>query len=208
VTFLQNHDQVGNRALGERLTTLARPGALRAAMALLLLCPQIPLLFMGEEVGAGEPFLFFTDFHGELAEAVREGRRREFAKSPGFGDAAARAAIPDPNAIGSFLQSRWTGQEADAAAWRALVGDLLRLRRTWIVPFLRGARALGAAAVGEAAVLARWRLANNAVLTLASNFAQADVAADLPACVPLFGLAAAPGVVPADTTLAWMEVAP
>ena len=91
VAFLQNHDQVGNRAFGERLTTLADPRALRAAAALVLLAPQIPLIFMGEEAGARDPFLYFTDHHAELANAVREGRRAEFAKFPAFAAPAARA---------------------------------------------------------------------------------------------------------------------
>ena len=79
VAFLQNHDQVGNRAFGERLRTLANEDAVRAATALLLLAPSIPLLFMGEEDGSTQPFQFFTDYRGALADAVREGRRREFA---------------------------------------------------------------------------------------------------------------------------------
>src|ERR1051325_7054552 len=79
VLFLQNHDQIGNRAFGDRLAAIARPEALEAAIALQLLCPQIPLIFMGEEIASPTPFQFFTDHHGELADAVREGRRREFA---------------------------------------------------------------------------------------------------------------------------------
>ncbi|MDB5974665.1 MAG: malto-oligosyltrehalose trehalohydrolase, partial [Nevskia sp.] len=105
VLFLQNHDQVGNRALGERLSLLTRPQALRAAIALQLLSPQTPLLFMGEEWGADEPFLFFTDFHEELADAVREGRRKEFAAFPAFAEPQQRAAIPDPNAESTFRRS-------------------------------------------------------------------------------------------------------
>ena len=84
VLFLQNHDQIGNRAFGERLTTLVDPRALEAAIALVLLCPQIPLMFMGEEFASRTPFLFFTDHHGELADAVRNGRRNEFARFPAF----------------------------------------------------------------------------------------------------------------------------
>jgi maltooligosyltrehalose trehalohydrolase len=106
VNFLQNHDQVGNRALGERLTCLVSTERLRAAMGLLLLSPQIPMLFMGEEDGSTSPFLFFTDFHDDLADAVREGRRREFAKFPAFADPKARQAIPDPNARATFEASR------------------------------------------------------------------------------------------------------
>jgi maltooligosyltrehalose trehalohydrolase len=205
VAFLQNHDQVGNRAMGERLSRLARPHALRAAMALLLLCPQIPLLFMGEEAGAEDPFLFFTDFHGELADAVRQGRRREFASHPSFDSEDARASIPDPNAVESFAKSQWKSGP-DAAIWRALIGELLGLRRKWIVPYLRGAGSIAADAVGEAAVVAAWRLANGAILTLAANFGQTDINTKLPAAAPFFGAAAARGILPAETTLAWIEV--
>ena len=105
VLFLQNHDQVGNRALGERLVRLADARALRVAVGLQLLCPQIPLLFMGEEVGARTPFLFFTDHRDELADAVREGRRGEFAHFAAFSDPAQRARIPDPNAASTFESS-------------------------------------------------------------------------------------------------------
>jgi maltooligosyltrehalose trehalohydrolase len=105
VLFLQNHDQVGNRALGERLLSLGDPQALRAAIALLLLSPMIPLLFMGEEWGSQQPFLFFTDHKPELAEAVRDGRRNEFADFPQFNDPASLARIPDPNALETFIRS-------------------------------------------------------------------------------------------------------
>src|SRR5690606_38208001 len=106
VAFLQNHDQIGNRALGERLSTLAEPRALRALATMLLLAPQVPLLFMGEEWGAREPFLFFCDLGAELRDAVRDGRRREFAAFPAFADPAARARIPDPTAASTFAASR------------------------------------------------------------------------------------------------------
>ncbi|MGI9027189.1 MAG: malto-oligosyltrehalose trehalohydrolase, partial [Burkholderiaceae bacterium] len=103
VLFLQNHDQIGNRAFGQRLTTLADPAALWAASALVLLSPQIPLLFMGEEWGATEPFLYFTSYPDEeLAAAVRDGRRNEFANARGFSDPASRYRIPDPNAPATF----------------------------------------------------------------------------------------------------------
>src|SRR3954451_14226581 len=106
VLFLQNHDQIGNRAFGERMVTLADPQALEAAIALQLLCPQIPLIFMGEENASPSPFQFFTDHHGELADAVREGRRKEFASFAAFSDPARRAQIPDPNAAETFERSR------------------------------------------------------------------------------------------------------
>jgi malto-oligosyltrehalose trehalohydrolase len=102
VNFLQNHDQIGNRAFGERLTRLAPPAALAAAAAILLLAPGVPLLFMGEELGAITPFLFFCDFADALADSVRDGRRREFARLPGFASEEARQRIPDPLAVETF----------------------------------------------------------------------------------------------------------
>ncbi|QNE33374.1 malto-oligosyltrehalose trehalohydrolase [Sphingomonas sp. NBWT7] len=166
VSFLQNHDQIGNRALGERLTRLTDPAKLRAATALLLLSPQIPLLFMGEEDGSETPFLFFTDFHDDLADAVREGRRREFAKFPAFADEKARETIPDPNDLATFDRSRPL-PGADAESWRALYRDLLAIRRDRIVPHLGDVRAIGAQATGDASVVARWRLGNGACLGIA-----------------------------------------
>jgi maltooligosyltrehalose trehalohydrolase len=203
VNFLQNHDQVGNRAFGERLTRLADTRALKAAMALLLLCPQIPMLFMGEEVGAREPFLFFTDFHGELAAAVRDGRRSEFGRLPGFGDPNERDAIPDPNAVGAYEASRWTDGAPDAADWRAFISEHLAVRRADLMPRLRGASSLGARAVGEKAVVARWRLADGATLTIGANLAAEPVAAALPDAAPLVG---SPGaLLDGFTTLAWIS---
>lgn len=168
ISFLQNHDQVGNRALGERLTQLVDPPRLRAATALLLLSPQVPLLFMGDEFGARSPFLFFTDFHDELADAVREGRRREFVRFEAFSDEAARACIPDPNAETTFAASRPVPPE-DAAEWEALYRALLSVRSQVIMPRLAGAWALGASVLGEGAVRARWCLGDRSMLTIAVN---------------------------------------
>ena len=206
VSFLQNHDQVGNRATGERLIDLAHPQALRAATALMLLCPQIPLLFMGEEVGSRSPFLFFTDFHDELADAVREGRRKEFAKFPEFSDPERRKRIPDPNAPDTFERSRPRPGE-DADGWRRFYADLLELRRTHVVPGLDGARSTGAEVLGEKAVLARWSLGDGAALTLAVNLADAAVPLSRrPAGEPFYGA----GSVSADrldayALVAWLE---
>jgi maltooligosyltrehalose trehalohydrolase len=171
VLFLQNHDQIGNRAFGERLTVLARPDALEAAIALQLLCPQIPLVFMGEDQASLSRFLFFTDHGPALAKAVREGRRREFARFAQFSDPQQLTRIPDPNARETFEQSRCTPHPADAEKRASLYRHLLALRRAEVVPRLDGARALDANAVGAAAVLARWRMGDGTILTLASNFA-------------------------------------
>jgi maltooligosyltrehalose trehalohydrolase len=175
VSFLQNHDQIGNRALGERLTLLTSKAKLRAATVLLLLGPQIPLIFMGDAVGSETPFLFFTDFHDDLADAVREGRRKEFAKFAAFSDPAARERIPDPNAEATFGASR-AQPGPDADEWRTLYRRLLAIRHAEIVPHLAGARAIGAEAIGEVAVVARWRLADDRVLTIAINLGDTAVA--------------------------------
>jgi malto-oligosyltrehalose trehalohydrolase len=169
VLFLQNHDQIGNRAFGERLTTLADPAALEAAIALLMLAPQIPMLFMGEETASRTPFLFFTDHGAELADAVRDGRRDEFARFPAFADPAMRERIPDPNAAKTFEASIPHPDQTLGREREALYRHLLRLRRTEIVPRLDGARSLGAHAVGARSVVARWRLGDGAVLTIACN---------------------------------------
>ena len=177
VLFLQNHDQIGNRALGDRLTMLADPEALKAAVALQLLAPNIPLLFMGEERMSRAPFQFFTDFHGELATAVREGRRKEFAGFARFSG----ADIPDPNAPETFERSR-VPNIGDDSFYRTL----LKLRHEAIVPRLAGTRTIEAKAIADAAVAARWRLGDGAVLTLAANFADDPCAIDPPAGRCLF----------------------
>ena len=178
VLFLQNHDQIGNRAFGERLTTLARPAALRAAMALLLLSPQIPLMFMGEPVGATEPFRYFTDYSDEnLAEAVREGRRGEFVAFAAFEDPKRRAEIPDPNDARTFEESIPTtiGDDelsANRRRWLAWTRSLLAVRHADIIPRLAGCRADRARVLASHAVEARWRLGDNSLLTVAINLAE------------------------------------
>jgi maltooligosyltrehalose trehalohydrolase len=173
VLFLQNHDQVGNRAFGERLTVLANPAALAAATLLMLLSPQIPLLFMGEEWGETKPFLFFTDHHGELAEMVREGRRREFTAFADFADSATRERIPDPNDPGTFLASVPTNEPRRTQAQqvtRVFYAGLIALRSSHIIPHLPGTQAIQAETLGASGVRAVWRLGNGAELTIAANF--------------------------------------
>jgi maltooligosyltrehalose trehalohydrolase len=174
VSFLQNHDQIGNRAFGERLTTIADPRALKAAIALQLLSPQIPLIFMGEETASQTPFFFFTDHHGALADAVREGRRREFAKFPDFVDPARREEIPDPNDVGTFERSVPHPADEGGKARSDLYCRLLGLRATEIVPRLLGSRSAGASAVGPAAVIARWEMGDGTLLVLACNLGERE----------------------------------
>jgi malto-oligosyltrehalose trehalohydrolase len=180
VFFLQNHDQIGNRPLGERLAVQLDVEALEAAVALQLLCPQIPLIFMGEEGASRSPFLYFTDHSGELADAVREGRRREFAGFKGFAAGEGDELIPDPNAGETFQRSHPVDDAGHGVKRRAFYRRLLALRSELLTPRLDGARAVGAVAVGPAAVVARWRLADGSVLTLASNLSCAPCTVDRP----------------------------
>jgi maltooligosyltrehalose trehalohydrolase len=204
ITFLQNHDQIGNRAFGERLTTLADPAALKAAIALMLLCPQIPLLFMGEEAGACKPFFYFTDYHGELAEAVRLGRHEEFADSPKYRDTATQLRPPDPNTPASYTRSRPDFVNVSAEQWRILYARLLSLRQEKITPYLRGTSSAGAVAVGPKAVIAHWRLGNGSRLSLAANLGATVVRARLPASSPVWGNPQQDRL-SAYTTQAWIQ---
>jgi len=177
VMFLQNHDQTGNRAFGERLAALAEAEALRAAVALQLLCPQIPLVFMGEEHGARTPFLYFTDHPPELAQAVRDGRRREFGASAAFRNEADAARIPDPNAAETFEQSRPVCDDTDGycRAWNHYYGELLSIRRNEIMPRLQGSRSLGVTLLADKALVARWQLGDGSRLSIWLNLGEEPV---------------------------------
>ena len=177
VTFLQNHDQVGNRALGDRISRFAPAEALRLATATLILAPAVPMLFMGDEFGASTPFLYFCDFHGALANAVREGRRKEFAAFARFADAKARAAIPDPNARATFEASKLQWDELTEPAHAAALArhrELLATRAAQIVPRLAGpAHRATHAAIGAGGVAVDWTLGDGARLHLRANFSAA-----------------------------------
>ncbi len=176
VDFIQNHDQIGNRAFGERISAIAPPEAVSAATAVLLLAPSPPLLFMGEEWGASQPFLFFCDFGAELSDAVREGRRREFAAFPEFRDPAARSRIPDPNAEDTFARSKLDWTLAETAPHRDFLAyhrELLALRRLEIVPRLSGMEGNAGSVIWrtEPAFAVEWRMGDGSTLCLVANLA-------------------------------------
>jgi len=178
IVCLQNHDQIGNRAFGERLTQLANPLALRAAITLLLLVPMIPLLFMGEEYGSREPFLFFTSHTGRLAEQVREGRRREFAHFSAFANPDNLVRIPDPNQSATFEASipKLIGPDnPESVSTYALYQSLLKVRHKHIIPRIPGTTNLSAKAIAPAAVAARWRMGDGFALYLATNLGEEPV---------------------------------
>jgi maltooligosyltrehalose trehalohydrolase len=168
VNFLQNHDQIGNRALGDRLESNGHPKAIEAALAITLLAPMVPMLFMGEEWGSKAPFPFFCDFHGDLADAVRKGRQKEFAGAYAkYGD-----DVPDPLQQSTFRSAVLDWESCETAAGKqrlTLVQQLLAVRRREIAPRLADA-AFGAAQADEHGLLtARWRLGDGATLHLRAN---------------------------------------
>jgi malto-oligosyltrehalose trehalohydrolase len=194
VSFLQNHDQVGNRAFGERIGTLVDEEALRAAMAVMLLAPAPPLLFMGEEFAAWAPFQFFCDFEADLAAAVTDGRRREFARFARFADPAVRETIPDPNAAATFVRSKldWESLlEAPHRNWLVFYQYLLSLRRDQIIPRLAGMEG-GAGKyrqLGETGLRVQWRLGDGSSLSVLANLGEAPLpilAEELPAGEALY----------------------
>jgi maltooligosyltrehalose trehalohydrolase len=174
VNFLQNHDQIGNRALGDRLESIADPRAIEAALAVTLLAPMTPMLFMGEEWGSKAPFPFFCDFKGELANAVRKGRRREYDWAYArYGD-----EVPDPLDLATFQSAvlDWQTRETPAGEKRlALVQRLLAIRHQEIVPRLAGA-AFGDARAGDDGLLtASWRMGDGAPLRLTANLSANEI---------------------------------
>lgn len=175
INFVQNHDQIGNRALGDRLASIAGAEAIGAALAITLLAPAIPMLFMGEEWGSQKPFPFFCDFKGELAEAVRAGRKKEFANAYArYGD-----EIPDPIDEATLALARidWETRQTEAGKQRLkLVRDLLAVRRREITPRLPGATFGAAQATEDGLLSADWQLGDGSRLSLIANLSGQDIA--------------------------------
>jgi maltooligosyltrehalose trehalohydrolase len=168
VSFIQNHDQIGNRAFGERLNALAPAEAIKALASVYLLAPEIPMLFMGEEWGAGSPFLFFCDFRGKLADAVRRGRHEEFSRFPEFADPERAAKIPDPLSEATFLASKldWSRIDAEHLTYYRALLNARRENVRPLTPFIQhGGHAL---VLGEQALRVAWR-AQDSLLVLDAN---------------------------------------
>jgi 1,4-alpha-glucan branching enzyme len=175
VNFLQNHDQIGNRAFGDRLESHVGAETIEAALAITLLAPAIPMLFMGEEWGSKVPFPFFCDFEGDLAKAVRDGRRREYAWAyTKYGE-----DVPDPLAQSTFLSAvlDWPSRSEAAGDKRlALVQQLLATRRHEIVPRLAGAAFGDAHAAEDGWLETSWRMGDGAMLRLEANLSNREMA--------------------------------
>jgi maltooligosyltrehalose trehalohydrolase len=181
VSFIQNHDQIGNRAFGDRLNHLVSERALKAIAAVYLLAPQIPMLFMGEEWASLQPFPFFCDFHGTLAQAVRDGRRAEFSKFPEFQDPQQREKIPDPQSPATFASAKldWAALERSPhQAWCAWYQKIIETRRCRLVPKLTAINANAGrfTVLGHCAVRVNWSLDDRDELNLIANLSEGTLA--------------------------------
>ncbi|MBY0527289.1 MAG: malto-oligosyltrehalose trehalohydrolase [Gemmataceae bacterium] len=170
VVCIQNHDQVGNRAMGERLHHEIDAAAYRAASVLLLTAPHTPMLFMGQEWGATSPFQFFTDHKPELGKMVTEGRRREFQHFSAFSDPKKREKIPDPQARSTFEASKLNWDERTQAPHATLLHlyqKLLHLRRTEPALTCRERGHFDARAQGETGLIVKREAADGSALLIA-----------------------------------------
>ncbi|NNH62234.1 malto-oligosyltrehalose trehalohydrolase [Rhizobium laguerreae] len=166
ISFIQNHDQIGNRALGDRILASSPADVVKAVVAIYLLAPEIPMLFMGEEWGAKEPFPFFCDFDEDLNEKVRKGRREELSRLPGF-DAN---DLLDPTAPSTFAAAKLDWSKLTSSEILDFYRTLLDLRHRRIVPLLKGAGAGNAVYRSAGSALAvDWSLAQNRRLHLHAN---------------------------------------
>ena len=180
VDFLQTHDQVGNRAFGERLVHLAPEEPLRALTACVLLAPAVPMLFMGEEFAATNPFQYFCDFTGDLAQAVTQGRRNEFGRFSRFSDPAVRDRIPDPNDAATFARSKLHWSEVDLPLqqrWLTLYRELLRIRRERLMPLLPQVRSGAFELTVAGSLLVRWPVGDAGSLHLLAHLRDSTAAA-------------------------------
>jgi malto-oligosyltrehalose trehalohydrolase len=179
ISFIQNHDQIGNRALGDRMVASRPENVLFAIAAIYLLSPHVPMIFMGEEWGAREPFPYFCDFNVDLNEKVRLGRREELSRLPGF-DAD---DLPDPTDEATFLSAKldWTKRETeDARRWLSFYKELLSIRRHSIAPILPdivGGTAIYRVRAGGA-LSVQWSLPDGRRLRLCANLSNQIVDSD------------------------------
>lgn len=200
ISFIQNHDQIGNRALGDRMITYRPIAPIKAVIAIYLLSPQVPMLFMGEEWGAREPFPYFCDFHEELNEKVRKGRREELSRLPGF-DAD---DLLDPTAQSTFEMAKldWSQlSKPEAPELLALYRSLLATRHQRIVPLIKDTgNSRGSFRTKAGVTEVEWTLASGTKLHLVANLSEEQVKfAVPPADEQIFSL----GSVGEDTLAPW-----
>lgn len=161
VTFIQNHDQIGNRPFGNRLSTLAYTDMIKAIACIYLMAPSVPLLFMGEEWNASTPFQFFCDFEEALAKAVRKGRSEEFSRFPEFSNPEIIKRIPDPTAENTFKKSKLNWDELniqDHSLVFKCYKELIRKRKQYITPEIQALNTAKGSfnVINDRALVARW----------------------------------------------------
>lgn len=176
VAYIQNHDQIGNRIFGDRMTKLAHANALKALSAVYLLLPQIPMLFMGEEWASRSPFPFFADVPPDLRELVLEGRQEELKGTPEHEDPSKPNVeeTVDPTLVSTFKSAKlnWEDLEVDEhAGWLLHYRQLIDIRKKEIVPRLFGLEGFAAhyQVLGPKAVLISWRMGDGTTLRLYAN---------------------------------------
>ncbi|MFP4363857.1 MAG: malto-oligosyltrehalose trehalohydrolase [Spirochaetia bacterium] len=191
VNFMQNHDQVGNRAFGERMASLVSPELYKLCAVTYLLAPSVPMLFMGEEWGAQTPFLFFCDFSPELMDRVSEGRRKEFQAFPEFRNGEKRRKIPDPGSEDTYKSScldwneRFNEQATGLVEWYSFA---LRIRKKKLVPQMGKIEFRRASwdVFHETCITAVWPCTDSTKIVFIANFG--DVEKEIPPeCCPSLG---------------------
>lgn len=160
INFIQNHDQVGNRAFGERLSMLVNPKMYRALACLYLLAPSVPMLFMGEEWASDIPFLYFCNFEPSLVSKVREGRRKEFKKFAAFKDKRLLDMVPDPSSPLTFKESKLQWAELNEERHKKVFEfykSLIRIRKDKISPLISAISDTSFQILSKDSILASWR---------------------------------------------------
>ena len=176
VNFIQNHDQIGNRAFGERIAALTSKDALKAAACLYLIAPTIPLMFMGEEWGCKTPFMFFCNLGDDLSDSIREGRRREFSRFPEFASPENRKKIPDPTVEKTFINSYpdWKKQDLEILDFYK---SMLKLRHKLIIPVIPHIQHSQSSfeVIDEGCFKVKWHTQRGEILEVLVNLSDKDV---------------------------------
>lgn len=188
VSFIGNHDQIGNRAFGERLGQLVGAEAADIALLLSLLTPAAPMVFMGDEFAATTPFLYFANWDGELRDAVRQGRMREFGH-----ETTQAKALPDPCDVTTLKagQLLWVeSTNARGIARRNLVKQALQARREWFEPRAHKLSSQGHTAelIGVSGLRVTWLYEDRATITMEMNLGPQAIEAPIPPSIPVLRL--------------------
>ncbi len=177
IDFMQNHDQVGNRAFGERVSHLHEEHKITLGYAVIFLSPHIPMLFMGEEWWASTPFQFFVDFDEDLGKLVRAGRQKEFSDFPEFSEAGTLEKIPGPNSAETFNRSKLKWDEINTEPHHkhlAFTQKLLALRHEHVVPLLKSGWQSASYEIVNGALHSRWQF-KAGLLQLWANFSDTEI---------------------------------